>query len=93
MRKSENINKYEIKDIKCAPFGEEDFTDNFESIYINESQIKEYNKYPTSLAQLRQIIDTTKKNFYKKNQNEIILKNFCDKNEVKISMNKKDYKI
>ena len=93
IRKSENINKYEIKDIKCASFGEEDFTDNFESIYINESQIKEYNKYPTSLAQLRQIIDTTKKNFYKKNQNEIILKNFCDKNEVKISMNKKDFEM
>ena len=91
--KLEISDKYEIKDIKYVSFGEEDFTDNFESLYLDSKQIEECNKYPSSLAQLRQIFEQTKKNLYKKNQNNIIIKNFCAQKEFKINLTKGDFEI
>ena len=92
-QKLEIINKYEIKDIKYVSFGEEDFTDNFENLYLDSKQIEECSKYPSSLAQLRQIFEQTKKNLYKKNQNNIFIKNFCAHKEFKINLNKEDFEI
>ena len=92
-QKLEILNKYEIKDIKYVSFGEEDFTDNFENLYLDSKQIEECNKYPSSLAQLRQIFEQTKKNLYKKNQNNIFIKNFCAHSEFKINLNKEDFEI
>ena len=92
-KKLEIIDKYEIKDIKYLPFGEEDFTDDFANVYLDSKKIEECHKYPSSLAQLRQIIEETKKKFYNKNQNNVNIRNFCVNEEFKIVLNKKDFEI
>ena len=90
-KKEENINEYEIKDIKWTSFGEEDFTDILEKYLLDEKIKEEYKKNKISLPQLRKDLKNIKNNLYKKNQDEIIIKNFNNKKNLKISLSKKDF--
>ena len=89
-KNEENMNKYEIKDIKWISFGEEDFTDILEYYLLDEKIKEEYKKHKISLPQIRKEVENIKNNFYKENQGEINIKNFNNKKNLKLFLNKKD---
>ena len=91
IKNEESINKYEIKGIKCASFGEEDFTDNFEYLYLSEKLKEECYKNPISLAKLRNSFEKAKNDFDKLNQTEIFIKNLYNNNDFKMILTKNDY--
>jgi len=91
IKNDENMNKYEIKGIKWLSFGEEDFTDNFENLYLSEKIKEECYNNSSSLAKLRSSFENAKNDFYEKSKNEIIIKNLYNNNDFRIILDKSDY--
>ena len=91
IKNEENMSKYEIKGMKWLSFGEEDFTDNFENLYLSKTIKEECYNNSTSLAKLRKSFENEKNDFYKNPENEIFIKNLYNKNDFKIILNKTDY--
>ena len=93
-KKVEYNNKYEIKGITGTNFGEEDFTDNFINLCLNDFTEKirdDCIKSPSALAKLRKSCEIAKRYFYKKNQTEINIEQLYDNIDLKMALNKSDY--
>ena len=93
-KKDEYNNKYEIKGITGTNFGEEDFTDNFINLCINDftDKIRDYCiRTPSALAKLRKSFENAKKYFYKKNISEINIQKLYDNIDLKMDLKKEDY--
>ena len=82
----EKNNKYEIKGIKWAFYGEENFTDNFESLYLNKYNINLKEKSPSFVAEIRTIFEKNKINFCNKKKHDININN-----EYQMTLDKNNY--
>ena len=91
LKNDTNNNIYEIKGIEWTSFGEEDFIDNFENMYLNKDIKEKCYKNPTSLAKLRKIFTKAKNEFYKNPEQEISIDNLFNNNEFKMVLNQYDY--